>query len=73
MPELAPVTSAFWPRRTLRTSHCGMTMRGSCSGITSRTRALVMVPREAVMVVTVSSPVLKSGYAFADAVTARRG
>jgi hypothetical protein len=32
-----------------------------------------MVPREAVMVVTVSSPVLKSGYAFADAVTARRG
>src|SRR4051794_24457278 len=40
MPEFAPVTRAFWPLRTLRTSQCGMTTDGATpsSGIMSRTR-----------------------------------
>src|SRR5262249_56742126 len=32
MPEVAPVTRAFCPWRTLRMGHEGMTTAGSCSG-----------------------------------------
>src|SRR5262245_21167663 len=31
MPELAPVTRAFWPLSTLRTGHAGITTSGSGS------------------------------------------
>src|SRR5688572_24394112 len=43
MPLLAPVTRAFWPLSTLRTSHCGVWICGNCSGITSRTDLLSII------------------------------
>src|SRR5688572_24674324 len=43
MPELAPVTRAFWPLRILRASHRGAWIAGSCSGITSRTDLLLVI------------------------------